>query len=94
MSEIENFDQRFLEFAKSRPADELYNPISIHNCALAQFVKSLGWDYSGSTYYGDTETLIHYKYPPISYDVAIHLDITTWGNLADALERKLELEQV
>lgn len=85
---IENFDQKFLAFAESKPADERYAPGDISTCALAQFAKSYGATFTGAIAYNMDHR--SFGYPEKSYKAAIPDTYTTytWGAVAQRLRKQ------
>lgn len=83
---IPNFEEQFLAFAKAKPADEAYNAGDWDNCAVAQFVRAQGADYTTHAFnYAEGDSF--YNYPLVVETAAfVHAPNNTWGSLVERLE--------
>lgn len=98
---IENFEQKFLEFCKSKHPEERYRAGAPKHCALGQFVEELGYN-GRSDGYSDFFYGEYRKYPDRLFYLAVGGDIMsdrihphntdkdffTFGKLVERLENE------
>lgn len=84
---IENFNEKFLAFAKAKPADEGYFALPVDRCALSQFVQSQGYEGGLGSYMRGKE---QYEYSVPAFFAAIDFGSgdMTWGALVERLEAR------
>lgn len=87
---IKDFEQKFLDFARAKPADEAYLPGDFTSCALAQFVQSQGFEPHATEYcppgkWQGWQNNNWPLYPSKVYDAAME-GPHTWLDLVQRLE--------
>lgn len=91
---MKSMAHQFLDFCRSKPADEAYSFISNENCALAQFLKAAGYPVEsvGGSFWRDTRDVVHDLPPPLYWSdlgYGVLCECRTFGALADRLEAAL-----
>lgn len=91
---MKSIEHQFLDFCRSKPADEAFDLMDCQNCALAQFYHAHGYPISAALIlsWRDHDGVDH----DVPYAVASAVGLTrphTFGAVADALEAKLLAKQ-